>query len=127
MFNKIIFAGNLTKDVELKHTPQGMAIASFSVASNRKIKKTDGTNIDETCFIDVKLFGKTAEVAKNYLHKGSRALIEGRLVLETWQDQANVKKHRHIIYAESLSLLDKKPNASAQEAPETATEENVPF
>ena len=78
MFNKIIIVGNLTRDVELKYLPSGSAAATIGLASNRKYKKQDGTMADETCFVDVKLFGRTAEVANQYLKKDSQILIEGR-------------------------------------------------
>ncbi len=105
MFNKIIIIGNLTRDVELKYLPSGSAAATIGLASNRKFKKQDGTMTDETCFVDVKLFGRTAEVANQYLKKGSQVLIEGRLVLETWNDATGAKRNKHSIVAENMQML----------------------
>lgn len=111
MFNKIIIVGNLTRDVELRHLPSSTALATLGVASNRTYTKQDGTKADETCFVDVKLFGRTAEVASQYLRKGSKVLIEGRLVYETWSDQNGQKRSKHSIVAETMKMLDSK-NAS---------------
>ena len=111
MFNKIIIVGNLTRDVELRHLPSSTALATLGVASNRAYTKQDGTKADETCFVDVKLFGRTAEVASQYLRKGSKILIEGRLVYETWSDQNGQKRSKHSIVAETMKMLDSK-NAS---------------
>ena len=112
MFNKIIIVGNLTRDVELRHLPSSStAVATLGIASNRPYTKQDGTKADETCFVDVKLFGRTAEVASQYLRKGSKVLIEGRLVYETWSDQNGQKRSKHSIVAETMKMLDSK-NAS---------------
>ena len=110
MFNKVIIVGNLTRDVELKYLPSGSAAATIGLASNRKFKKQDGTMADETCFVDVKLFGRTAEVANQYLKKGSQILIEGRLVLETWNDATGAKRSKHSIIAENMQMLGKAQN-----------------
>ncbi|RDU73040.1 single-stranded DNA-binding protein [Helicobacter anseris] len=118
MFNKVILLGNLTKDVELKHLPSGMATCIISVATNRKTKKQDGSIHEETCFIDCKLFGRYAEIAKQYLMKGSRLHLEGRLTYETWTDQQGVKKSKHIIVCESLRLIDKIAQNSTQQTPQ---------
>lgn len=114
MFNKVIIVGNLTRDVELKYLPSGSAAATIGLASNRKFKKQDGTMVDETCFVDVKLFGRTAEVANQYLKKGSQILIEGRLVLETWNDATGAKRSKHSIVAENMQMLGKAQNSDSQ-------------
>ena len=113
MFNKVVMVGNLTRDVELRYLPSGAALATIGLASNRRYKKQDGTQAEEPCFIDVKLFGRTAEIANQYLHKGSRVLIEGRLTYETWMDQNGVKKSRHTITAESMNMLDSKSSGDS--------------
>lgn len=111
MFNKVIMVGNLTRDVELRYLNTGSALASFGLASNRRYKKADGMQVDDTCFIDVTLFGRTAEVANQYLRKGSKVLIEGRLSFETWTDQQGNKRSKHAIIAESMQMLDSKPQS----------------
>lgn len=112
MYNRIILVGNLTRDVELRYLPSGSALAKIGLATNRRYKKQDGTNGEEVCFIDVNLFGRTAEVANQYLRKGSKILIEGRLVLESWVDQTGQKKTRHSVTAESMQMLDSRGSAT---------------
>lgn len=107
MFNKVIIIGNLTRDVELKYLPSGSAVANIGLASSRRYKKQDGTQNDEVCFVDVNLFGRTAEVANQYLKKGSQVLIEGRLTLESWTDQSGQKRNKHTITAESMQMMGK--------------------
>ncbi|RDU59837.1 single-stranded DNA-binding protein [Helicobacter marmotae] len=111
MYNKIIMVGNLTRDVELRYLPSGSALATLGLASNRRFKKPDGSPGEEVCFVDVKLFGRSAEVANQYLRKGSKILIEGRLSFETWNDQSGMKKSKHTIIAESMQMLDSKPSS----------------
>lgn len=115
MFNKVIIVGNLTRDVELRYLPSGSALATLGLASNRRYKKQDGTQGEEVCFVDVKLFGRSAEVANQYLRKGSKVLIEGRLTLENWTDQTGAKKSKHTITAESMQMMDSKSNSSQDE------------
>lgn len=105
MFNKVIIVGNLTRDVELKYLPSGSAVAKIGLASNRKYKKQDGSTAEDTCFIDANLFGRTAEVANQYLKKGSQVLIEGRLNFESWNDANGQKRSKHTITAESMQML----------------------
>lgn len=109
MYNKVIIIGNLTRDVELRYLPSGSALATIGLASNRRFKKQDGSPGEEVCFVDVKLFGRSAEVANQYLRKGSKILIEGRLTFETWNDQSGAKRSKHTITAESMQMLDSKP------------------
>ncbi|PAF54365.1 single-stranded DNA-binding protein [Helicobacter sp. 13S00482-2] len=112
MYNKVIIIGNLTRDVELRYLPSGSALATIGLASNRRYKKQDGSQGEEVCFVDVKLFGRAAEVANQYLRKGSKILIEGRLTLESWTDQSGNKKSKHTITAESMQMLDSKSSSS---------------
>ncbi|GAA9544983.1 single-stranded DNA-binding protein [Helicobacter pylori] len=118
MFNKVIMVGRLTRNVELKYLPSGSAAATIGLATSRRFKKQDGTLGEEVCFIDARLFGRTAEIANQYLSKGSSVLIEGRLTYESWMDQAGKKNSRHTITADSLQFMDKKsdnPQANAMQ------------
>ncbi|CAM3445675.1 single-stranded DNA-binding protein [Helicobacter labetoulli] len=108
MYNKVIMMGNLTRDVELRYLPSGSALATIGLASNRRFKKQDGSPGEEVCFVDVRLFGRTAEIANQYLRKGSKILVEGRLSFESWTDQSGAKKSKHTITAESMQMLDSK-------------------
>ncbi|MBR2494242.1 single-stranded DNA-binding protein [Helicobacter sp.] len=114
MFNKVIIVGNLTRDVEKRYLPSGIAMSLFGLASTHRFNKQDGSKADETCFVDVKIFGRSAEVAEQYLHKGSRVLIEGRLVYESWVDQSGAKRSRHSILCESMKMLDRKADSQGQ-------------
>ncbi|WQR91735.1 single-stranded DNA-binding protein [Helicobacter pylori] len=116
MFNKVIMVGRLTRNVELKYLPSGSAAATIGLATSRRFKKQDGTLGEEVCFIDARLFGRTAEIANQYLSKGSSVLIEGRLTYESWMDQTGKKNSRHTITADSLQFMDKKSdNANAMQ------------
>lgn len=112
MYNKVIMMGFLTRDIDLKYSPSGIAIATMGLASNRRFKKQDGSQGEEVCFVDVKLFGRVAEVANQYLKKGSKVLIEGRLTLESWTDQNGSKKSKHTITAETMQMLDSKNDSN---------------
>ena len=106
-FNKVILAGNLTRDPELRYTPKGMAIAKVGLAINRKWKSETGEMKEEATFVDVDAFGKTAETIGQYLKKGRPILIEGRLRYETWEDkQTKQKKSKRGVVLENFQFLD---------------------
>jgi len=112
MFNKVILIGNLTRDVELRYTPSGTAIAKFGLATNRTYKDSvTGENKQEVMFIDITVFGRSAEIANQYLGKGRRVLIEGRLVLDTWVDSNGQKRSKHSIVAERVQFMDSKASS----------------
>ena len=108
MFNKVILIGNLTRDVELRYLPSGQALAKCGIATNRRYKDASGMQKDETMFIDITVWGRSAEIANQYLHKGSRVLVEGRLTLEQWTDQSGQKRSKHSVTVENLKMLDRK-------------------
>ena len=108
MFNKVILIGNLTRDVELRYLPSGQALAKCGIATNRRFKDSSGMQKDETCFIDFTVWGRSAEIANQYLRKGSRVLIEGRLTLEQWTDTNGQRRSKHSITVENLKMLDRK-------------------
>ena len=103
--------GNLTRDIELKYTGTGMAIAKTAIATNRRFKTQSGEQKEETCFIDITLFGRAAEIANQYLGKGSKVLIEGRLVFEQWTDQSGNKRSKHSIAVDNLQMLGSKEDS----------------
>ena len=112
MYNKVILVGNLTRDVEIRYTQSGSALAKVGIATNRRFKSATGELKDETMFIDLTFFGRTAEVANQYLRKGSKVLVEGRLILEQWVAQDGTKRSRHSITVESMQMLDTKADAA---------------
>ena len=106
-FNKVILAGNLTRDPELRYTPKGMAIAKIGLAINRTWKNEAGETKEEATFVDVDAFGRQAEVIGQYLKKGRPILIEGRLRLDQWDDkQTGQKRSRLGVVLESFQFLD---------------------
>lgn len=107
MFNKVILVGNLTRDIELRNAG-GFMIGSTGIAVTRKYKNGNGENVEDTLFIDVTFFGKLSEVANQYLKKGSKLLIEGRLKLDTWQDQQGNTRSKHSVTVENMEMLDNK-------------------
>lgn len=107
-FNKVILAGNLTRDPELRYTPSGTAIAKFGLAVNRKWKDSQTNEMkEEVTFVDIDAFGRQAETIGQYLKKGRPILIEGRLRLDQWEDkQTQQKRSRLGVVLESFSFLD---------------------
>lgn len=107
-FNKVILAGNLTRDPELRYTPSGTAIAKFGLAVNRKWKDTQTNEMkEEVTFVDIDAFGRQAETIGQYLKKGRPILLEGRLKLDQWEDkQTQQKRSRLGVVLESFQFLD---------------------
>ncbi len=116
MFNKVILVGNLTRDIELRYTPGGTAVGNTGIATNRRFKGSDGQQKEEICFVDLTFFGRTAEIANQYLRKGSKVLIEGRLKFDTWEDQNGAKRSKHSITVENMTMLDSKGTNPSQTA-----------
>ena len=105
-FNKVILVGNLTRDPELRYTPKGTAIAKLGVAVNRTWTTETGEKKEEATFVDVDVFGRTAENVAQYLRRGSPLLVEGRLRLDTWDDkQTNQKRSKLGVVAETIQFL----------------------
>lgn len=107
MFNKVVIVGNLTRDIELRYTPSGAAIGKSAIAATHKFT-INGEKKEDTCFIDISFFGKGAEIANQYLRKGSKLLIEGRLKFEQWTDQNGQNRSKHSISVESMEMLGSK-------------------
>ena len=102
--NKVILVGNLTRDIELKYTPGGTAVTDIGMAVNDRRKNASGEWVDETTFVDVTLWGRTAEVASEYLGKGSPILVEGRLKLDTWETDGQ-KRSKLRVVCERMQML----------------------
>ena len=105
MFNKIILVGNLTRDIEIRNTPNGLTIANTGIATNKKFKNQMGEDKEEVMFIDITFFGRTAEIANQYLKKGSKILVDGRLKLDQWTDTSGQKRSKHSLVVESMKML----------------------
>ena len=112
MYNKVIMVGNLTRDIELRYLPSGSAIAKSAIATSFKYKSSTGEQKDEVCFLDFNIFGRSAEVANQYLKKGSKVLLEGRLVFEQWTAQDGSTRSRHSLRVDEMKMLDSKNSNS---------------
>ena len=112
MYNKIILAGNLTRDVEVRYTQSGSAIGNTAIATSRKFKSATGEQKEEVLFVDLTFFGRTAEIANQYLRKGSKVLVDGRLKLDQWTAQDGSKRSKHSLRVESFKFLDSKADSA---------------
>jgi len=115
MFNTVIMVGNLTRDIELQYTQGGAAIAKSAIATSYKYKTQNGEQKEEVCFLDFTIFGRTAEVANQYLKKGSKVLLEGRLVFEQWTAQDGSNRSKHSLRVENMKMLDTQQGGNTQE------------
>jgi single-strand DNA-binding protein len=102
-YNRVVLVGNLTRDVELRFTPQGTAVTDISLAVNERVKRNEQW-VEEVNFFDVTLWARTAEVAGEYLSKGSSILIEGRLKLDRWEQEGQ-KRSKIKIVGEKMQML----------------------
>jgi single-strand DNA-binding protein len=149
-FNKVILAGNLTRDPEMRYTPKGTAVVKIGLAINRTWKTETGESKEEVTFVDVDAFGRTAEVISQYFKKGRPILIEGRLRYETWDDkQTNQKRSKLGVVLENFQFLESgnraeggapvqrsaapaaaaaaAPSAAADPEPSQPEDDDVPF
>ena len=111
-YNKVVLVGNLTRDPELRYTPSGTAVSEISLAINDKRKNASGEWVEETTFVEVTLWARTAEVASEYLTKGSSVLVEGRLKLDQWEDKENGQKRSKLrVVGERMQMLGGKAGA----------------
>lgn len=114
MFNRLIMIGNLTRDIELRYTQVGAAIAKSAIATSYKYK-VNGEKKEEVCYLDFVIFGRSAEIANQYLKKGSKVLLEGRLVFEQWTSQSGEKKSKHTFRVDTLKMFDSNNSTQPQE------------
>jgi single-strand DNA-binding protein len=106
-YNRVVLVGNLTRDPELRYIPSGTAVTEVGLAVNDRRKNASGEWIDETTFIDITLWGRQAEIASEYLSKGSSVLIEGRLKLDTWEKDGK-KNSKLRVVGERMQMLGAK-------------------
>lgn len=112
-FNRVILVGNLTRDVELRYIASGTAVTDIALAVNDRVKK-DNEWVDETTYVDITLWGRTAEVASEYLSKGSPVLIEGRLKLDQWESEGQ-KRSKLKVIGEKMQMLGGRPGGGGQQ------------
>src|ERR671938_238703 len=106
--NRVQLIGNLTRDVELRYTPSGAAVASFGIATNRSWKTDDGQQHEESEFHNIVAWNKLAEICSQFLHKGRKVYVEGRLQIREWQDQQGQKRSRTEVIIDDMILLDRQ-------------------
>lgn len=120
-YNKVLLMGNLTKDPELRYTPQGMAVVNLRLAVNRRYKNKNQELKEEVCFITAVVWNKQAETCNQYLHKGSPVFIEGRLQSRSWEDASGQKRSVIEVRAERVQFMGTP--GGAKSAPVEAAEE----
>lgn len=109
--NKVMLMGNLTRDIEMKYTPKGTAVADMGLACNRVRTGEDGKKIEEVTFVDVTLWGRQAELASQYLAKGRSVFIEGRIQMDSWTDKETGKARTRLsVVAENMQFVGGAPS-----------------
>ncbi len=139
-FNKVLLIGNLTRDPQLSYTPSQTAVVDFGLAVNRRWKGQDGENKEETCFVDCRAFGRTAENINKYLTKGRPLFIEGRLTFDSWTAQDGTKRSKHRVTVENFQFLgspaagtvgvnkpEQEISSAAEEGSNSTGADDIPF
>ena|SRR6516225_9093546 len=141
-FNKVILLGNLTRDPELRYTPQGSAVCEFALALNYQYtNKQTGQKVEEVSFIDIVAWGKTGEICAEYLKKGRQVMIEGRLKQDRWEAQDGKKMSKVRVTAENVQFVGSRPAGEGggggggkgggapapEDGPPPGQEEDIPF
>lgn len=117
--------GNLTRDPELRYTPQGTAVVGFGMAINRNWTTPTGESKEDTCFVEVNMFGRRAEVISEYFSKGSPIFIEGRLQYRQWESKEGQKRSALRVVAEDFQFIG-TPKAEKRQPPESGAEPTSP-
>ena len=141
MVNKVILVGNLGRDPEVRTTPSGQPVASFSLATNRRWRDRDGNRQEQTEWHDIVCWGRQAEVAGQYLTKGKQIYVEGRLQTRSWEDrQSGEKKYRTEVICDNFQMLgsrgsggfegggdSRQPGPSQSPPPAAPADDDIPF
>lgn len=141
-YNRVLLMGNLTRNPEIRYTPSGTAVADLGLAINENFKNKAGETVEQTCFVDVVVWGRQAETSAEYLQKGSPVFVEGRLQLDQWENQQGEKRSKLRVRADRVQFLgapgkgtefSAAPSTSASQeaamppAPQVDDEDDVPF
>ena len=144
-YNRVLLIGNLTRNPEIRYTPSGTAVADLGMAVNESFKNKAGEVVEQVCYVDVVVWGRQAETASEYLHKGSPIFVEGRLQLDQWENQQGEKRSKLRVRADRVQFLSggsgsrntEAPSAPKEQAaaapppavpaPETEDDDDVPF
>jgi len=131
--NKVMLIGNLTRDPQLSYLPSQTPVVEFGLAINRTFRKQDGSQGEETCFVDCQMFGKRAEVINQYVKKGDPLFVEGRLKFDSWQAQDGSKRSKLRVFVENFEFLGKgssggrQNNRQGSDGPPPPTDDDVPY
>ena len=128
MLNRVMIIGRLGRDVELRQTPSGQSVASFTVATDESYTARDGQRVEQTEWHRVSVFGKQAELCGKFLGKGSLVYIEGKLKTRKWTDQSGQERSSTEINADRVQFLDRKQDAPQRQAQATFSDsDQIPF
>lgn len=139
--NKVMLMGNMTRDPQLSYLPSQTPVVEFGLAVSRKFKKQDGSQGEETCFVDCQMFGKRAEVINKYFKKGDPIFVDGRLKFDQWNAQDGSKRSKLRVFVENFEFLGKgggqaaaahnEPAGDFEQAPEApyggGMDDDIPF
>lgn len=131
-YNRVILMGNLTRDPEMKFTPNQMAITTFGMATNKRWKSPDGQDRNEACYVDIKAWGKQAEAINQYCHKGDALLVEGRLTFESWEAKDGTKRNRLVVTLDKFEFMSSPkqqatPESHSEKQEELPLDDDPPF
>ena len=111
-FNRVILVGNATREPMVRALPSGSQVVDIGIAVNRRWRTPEGEDREETCFVDCSAFGRTGDVIRNYVHKGTLFLVEGRLRMDQWVDKNTQQNRvRHVVVIDNVQLLEKRQDA----------------
>lgn len=113
-YNKVMLIGNLTRDPELRYTPQGAAVCEFGMAMNRAWTSKQGEKKEEVCFVDIVCWARTAEICAEYLKKGRQTFVEGRLTFDRWETPEGQKRSKLRVTAEKVQFLGSRPSGGGE-------------
>ena len=125
-FNRVMLMGNLTRNPELRYTPSGSAVADLGLAVNESFKNKSGETVEQTCFVDVVVWGRQAETASEDLQKGSPVFVEGRLQFDQWESQQGEKRSKLRVRAERVQFLSSGGGAGGASSGSTGQTPDVP-
>ncbi len=127
-YNRVVLIGNLTRDPEYKQLASGQPVCRLGLAVNRQYKnRQTGDMVQEVCFVDIDVWGPQAESCRQYLQKGRPVLVEGRLKLDTWEDQNGQNRSKHSVVADRVVFLSQQANEYAPAEREDADDRNAPL
>ena len=126
--NKTFLIGNLTRDPELRYIPSGAAVTNFGLAINRQYTNSDGEKVDDTCFVDIVAWNRLAEVAGEYLSKGQPVFVEGRLQMDSWEQEDGQKRSKLKVVAQNIQFLGSGQKSDSEaDSEEEDSDSDIPF